>query len=363
MIHCSPDMGRVRATGETMAIIRGTRGDDYISAENDPGRDVVRGLAGDDRLIFRALRDRDVFDGGTGDDSLLDVDLYLPVGRKALARGIDFDGGAGFDTVEVELTVDRDDSRGNLAHLWRNVDRVESRQVDVVLDAQGSRPLDDFRLKGSKLAEEVTFKLDVGTAADGSRVSLGGGNDVFTVDFYYDADGFGRTSVNLGRGNDIYRSEVAAHQVAADEVFRVKGGGGRDTFELGASQERANGGGGADLFVLDEHGPVDVLRGGRGADTFLFDMRPLTGGMRAEIEDFRSGRDRVVIENFLVPGDEVYDDFAHIGPDGPGVYASVRYDRAEGIVYYDERAVLDLGAGTKAVSSDFLMVGDYDLIA
>ncbi len=142
----------------------------------------------------------------------------------------------------------------------------------------------------------------------------------------------------------------------------MAGGGGRDTFELGGSLERANGGRGADLFVLSDAGPADVLRGGAGRDTFLFDMRPLTGDVRAKVKDFQSGRDKVVIENFLL-GDGVYDDFAHIGPGGPGVYAAVRYDPAEGMVYYGERAVLDLGAGTAAVASDFVMVGDYDLIA
>ena len=349
-----------------MAIIRGTRGDDYLFSylfgENRFTSDVVKGLAGDDDLIFNALRDRDRFEGGTGDDVLSEVDLYLPVGRKALARGIDFDGGAGFDTIEVELTVDRHDSQGNLTHLFRNVDRVEARLVDVILDAQGSRPLDGFVLKGSKQAEEVTLKLDAGTGADGAKVKLAGGDDVFILDFYYDADGFGRTSVDLGRGRDLYRSEVSNYHAAGDEVVRVKGGAGRDTFELGGSLERANGNRGADLFILDDSGPVDVLTGGAGRDTFLFDMRPLTGDMRAEVTDFRSGKDRIVIENFLA-GDQVFDDFAHIGPDAPDVYAAVRYDRAEGIVYYNDRAVLDLGEGTRARVSDFVMVGDYDLIA
>lgn len=348
-----------------MPIIRGTRGDDYISAENDPGRDVVRGLAGDDRLIFKELRDRDRFLGGPGDDVLADVDLYLPVGRRAAARGIDFDGGGGFDAIDVELTVDRHDVRGNLGHLFANVDRVEQRLVEVILDAQGSRPLEGFRLQGSRRADEVTLTLDAGTGADGVRVSLGGGHDVFTLGFYYDVDGFGRSVVSLGRGNDTYRSEVIASHAVADEAIRVNGGLGRDTFEMGWSFERANGGRGADLFLLEENrGGVaaDVLRGGHGGDTFLFEMRPLSGGVRAEIRDFESGRDRVVIENFLL-GDQVRDDVTHVGPDAPDVFEPLRYDRAEGLLYYGDHAVLDLGRGTEAVASDFLMVGDYALIA
>lgn len=348
-----------------MPIIKGTRGDDYISSRNDAGRDIVKGMAGDDTLVFQRLRDRDRFEGGSGDDELTDVDLYLPVSRKAAGRGIEFDGGRGFDTIEVELTVDRHDSRGFLGHLFKNVEGVESRLVDIILDAQGSRPLDGFRLQGSKWADDVTLRLDNGTGADGSKIDLGAGDDVFTFDFYYDADGFGRSLVELGRGDDLYRSEVAAYHAVEDEVVRVEGGGGRDTFELGGGFERANGGKGADLFMLaanDFGARLDSLTGGRGADTFLFDMRPLTGGMRAEIEDFRSGTDRIVIENFLV-GDQVLDDFAHIGPDGPDVFAAVRYDRAEGIVYYNDRAILDLGDGTRARVSDFVMVGDYDLIA
>ena len=348
-----------------MPIIKGTRGDDYISAQNGSGRDIVRGMSGDDTLVFQRLRDRDRFEGGSGDDELTEVDLYLPVSRTAAGRGIEFDGGPGFDTIEVELTVDRHDSRGFLGHLFRNVEGVESRLVDVILDAQGSRPLDGFRLQGSKWADEVTLKLDYETGADGSRIDLGAGDDVFIVDFYYDVDGFGRSRVELGRGDDLYRSEVASFHAVSDEAFRIEGGGGRDTFDLGGSFERANGGKGADLFVLDENRPgaaPDSLKGGRGADTFLFDMRPLTGGVRAEIEDFRSGKDRVVVENFLV-GDQVLDDFAHIGPDGPDVFSIMRYDRAEGLLYYGDRAVLDLGEGTRAVASDFLMVGDYDLIA
>ena len=350
-----------------MAKVTGTPGDDFLSGWNFGGgkSDAIYGLEGDDRFSFDDISDGDRFYGGPGDDSIYGLDFFVPLSASRADRGIFFDGGTGYDTAEMELTSQKDGLTIKLGQIYGRMTSVEQRLVDVILDSQDGSSLSGTVLKGTKMAEEVTLNLDGGTRADDTRIKMGGGDDVFTLDYTYDAHGYGKLKVALGSGDDVYRSEVGYWDDETKGAVKIKGGKGDDVIELGLGREKAQGGKGDDVFVVETNDSglkVDTLSGGDGEDTFLFNMRPLTGGLRAKVKGFESGEDRVVIENFLA-GDQVFDDVIDIGKRDPFSFLALSYDPAEGLVRYDGRAILDLGAGTAVAASDFLVVGDYDLIA
>lgn len=348
-----------------MGDIEGTRGDDYLWGWMGERGASNRhyGLEGDDKFGFEALGDEDRFYGGPGDDTLFDLDFFLPLEGWRADKGIHFDGGPGHDTLEMELTAQDDGLKVKLGEIYGRLTSVEDRLVTLTLDSQDGSSLTKMALKGSGGADSLTLTLDDGTGADGNKFKLGGGDDAFTLDHAPDGEGYGKLKVALGKGHDTYRSEL--HETGGSDggTVKVKGGDGDDRFHLGGSVEKAKGGAGDDVFDLAMNNvnlaAPDLLSGGDGEDTFLFAMRPLSGGIRAEVKDFTSGEDKIVVENFLLSQDSVTD-FARIGPFDDWDFSAMQYDPTTGLVYYGRSAVLDLGAGTEAVSSDFVMVKDFD---
>ena len=131
-----------------------------------------------------------------------------------------------------------------------------------------------------------------GSGADALRG--GWGDDVI-------AGGSGSDRLIGGFGQDTLRGNGGADrlqgQAGDDQLY---GGGGDDRLSGASGENILSGGGGDDRLI--SAGYDDTLTGGRGADTF--DIR---SGSYAEITDFDSTEDRIVVRSIENPQVEVYD--------------------------------------------------------
>jgi cysteinyl-tRNA synthetase len=134
--------------------------------------------------------------------------------------------------------------------------------------------------------------------------------------------------VRLGGGADIF--DATGGLVAGV----ARGGRGNDVLTGGLSGDRLSGGRGDD--VLDGGGASrDVLKGGKGADTFVF--AAFHGVDR--IKDFDVGEDRIRLDNALLHG---LDD----GPLAVGAFVvgSRAADADDRIIYDDRTGILKYDA-------------------
>lgn len=257
--------------------VEGGEGDDHINGGD--GDDVLIGGAGND-LIFGG-NGNDLIRGGDGHDRLFgeagDDTIFGDAGNDYI------EGGAGKDHLEG--------GTGNDA-LYGNdgVDRLIGGCGDDILDGGAGDDLleggaDDDRLHGG----------------DGNDVLIGGAGD----DIVYGEAGddtlvadAGDDVMNGGEGFDTLDLSAAECAVIVDVV-----GGTSYSDELGTdcfdSIESIVGGAGNDMFVVG--GKAMVLSGGKGRDTFVFevtDAQPtLSDNVVHKILDFVVG-DRVRVRDY-----------------------------------------------------------------
>jgi Ca2+-binding RTX toxin-like protein len=261
--------------------LNGGDGDDFVFGNS--GDDTLNGDAGDDHLFGGSGNDsldgglgNDKLFGGSGDDKLEgnkgDDFMNGGSGNDTLAwddgDGSDrMIGGDGFDTIEVDGSVDKGDS--------------------FTLVASGDKAIFDR-------VNLVPFKLTVDTA-EKFEVSGEGGDDIFKVS---DLTGTGVTLVTFdgGEGNDSFDGS------ATSTPLEINGGAGVDTLV---------GGSGTDILVGGKPGDdeVDVLTGNGGADRFLFTGTPFTGtpvtaangiqvfGKADSIVDYQIGVDQFALDS------------------------------------------------------------------
>ncbi|WP_417584381.1 calcium-binding protein [Pelagibacterium sp.] len=270
-------------------------GDDIIDAM--AGNDLVVGGAGNDHIMGGA--GDDVLYGGTGDDVLLggignDIlyggqgadRLFGEMGNDTLygEDGDDYlDGGAGNDILE-----------GGEGHDFLS----GGTGSDIVLGGAGND-----RLYGDD-GDDV---LDAGTGND--HLEGGSGNDILR-------GGAGNDVVKAGKGDDVVIGgagdddydggegyDLLDYSESAEELLIHTGMGQASGNSIGDDQfsgfEEIIGGAGNDLFVIN--GSAHVLSGGRGRDTFVFevtDNRPaLSEDLVHDILDFVVG-DRVRVRDY-----------------------------------------------------------------
>jgi Ca2+-binding RTX toxin-like protein len=163
-------------------------------------------------------------------------------------------------------------------------------------------------------------------------------------------------------------------RVGDDTVIGTKnndtllGGDGNDSFVSNQGADIIKGGGGND--TLNAMGGHDVMTGGQGADAFRFELEPVLGeDWSVKIKDFRHGVDRIEIAEILLLGG----DFAagpmgaqhfHIGREATTSGHSVIYNKARGLLYFDDDGVggiekvllAKLGAGTVLTLDDLWII-------
>lgn len=263
--------------------ILGGDGDDIIDAMD--GDDHVEGGAGDDHINGGA--GNDVLVGGDGNDTIFggtgnDI-IYGNAGNDRLfgedgndmifgGDGDDYlDGGAGNDVLDGGNG--NDELHGGLGN-------------DILYGGQGNDIL--YGGEGD----------DVLSDGDGNDFVFGGdGDDIFIAgagdDEMHGGDGF--DTLDLSAATDDMVIDVVGGTSYSDDL-------GTDTF---TSMEAIAGGAGNDLFIVGGKGMV--LTGGKGRDTFVFevtDNRPsLSDEVVHKILDFVVG-DRVRVREYDMQRDE-----------------------------------------------------------
>ncbi len=215
-------------------------GNDWV--DGGAGHDVIDGSGGADTLV-----------GGTGNDTLIagavpgsrndgsadsliggDGDDLLNGGAGDL-----FDGGAGTDTAEIDLSASSFSYVVNLASLPR-----------------AGTPLnfgDGTRIVGVEQIRSIGF----GSGHD--RITGGGGNDNWL-------GGDGNDSLNGGAGHDTLGGGHGNDSLAGGTgLDHLDGGAGNDTLNGGAGADIMSGGDGDDFYFVDDAG--DRLLEWSGTDT------------------------------------------------------------------------------------------------
>lgn len=290
--------------------IRGVGGNDRITGTS--GRDVISGGAGDDVLIGGSGDDDflvsgttgfDDFDGGIGFDRILgsagDDTIGLLHGSLSLTGIEAIDGGAGNDVLRMAP------GGGTLD--------LSSVAVSGIEDIRGSNG--DDTIIGSSGNDRIT-----GAAGD-DIIDGGAGDDTFIVsgnsgvDVYNGGIGFDR--IVGSSGDDKFVFANVAGNLSGIEV--IDGGGGNDIIQLTAGDDtldlleievigiaQINLGAGDDTVIASRAN--DVLRGGGGADTFIF-----TGRFgRDTILDFQRGTASNPLVDVIDLRDAEFADFADL---------------------------------------------------
>ena len=235
-----------------MAIIVGTNnGDSLVGTAGD---DTISGLGGDDTITGGA--GIDVVNGGGGNDRLVITD------QADLAAGESYNGGNGFDTLDLETAADID-----LSAVTINAD-VEA------LESSGTVSLTALQLGRFSSVSTGAITLTGSGIADltGATVTTGTfnlsdfGNTLKLTDVF--SNGF---TVNGGIGNDtIIGGELADALNGGDGNDTLNGAGGNDTLTSGGGLDIVNGGAGDDrLVILAQTNIVagESYSGGSGFDT------------------------------------------------------------------------------------------------
>lgn len=310
-----------------LRTINGTSRGDTLTA-TAPFGDGLYGLGGNDRL--NGSSGWDVLFGGSGDDRLF-------------GNGGDdwLNGGAGNDTINGGTGIDTADYSDATGAITLNLaltggQRTGGAGTDTVTNVEninGSAFND--RLTGNALANQIDGNAgndslfgmagnDILTGGLGNDV-LDGGTGIDTADY---ADATFGVSINLsltGAQNTLNVSAIGSESAVSnglDTLVNIENIDGSDFGDIlfgNAGANVLNGGGGFDLLlggdgddVLDggvfsdilrgeagndtlyaggtaTPGDIDIMNGGTGADTFVFQSTGLAfGSSHASIEDFSS---------------------------------------------------------------------------
>lgn len=291
----------------------GTSGDDTL--RGGLTADTLDGLEGNDILIGDL--GQDVLDGGLGDDDMRggggDDLLYVDSALDMV------DGGDGFDRAEVVTNAGL-----NLdLSLWKDIEQVDGRDGDDVLDGSGVLPR--LTLYGRGGADELrgSFANDVLFGGSGNDLLFGGQStdelyggagidlmdggaqsDTYFIDALDTVTDSGTSGYDKAQINDA--AGVAVALIGWSGVERVNGFTGNDQIDAsslsqgillfgGDGDDLLSGGSGHDVLIGGAGD--DTLNGGDGNDSLL-------GGTGDDIFNGGSGNDVLYIGEH---GDFVFD--------------------------------------------------------
>lgn len=307
--------------GDGNDMVSGGGGADSLSG--DAGNDMLYGGTGKDMLYGGA--GNDVLNGGAGLDKLYGGDGDDALSGGVTSKGTLFDGGAGINT----LTLDLRDSAIKVDFSIADPLVASGRATTFLL--QGISKID---FMGGRLADKVTGGALDDTLSGGlgqDKLYGGDGNDRIS------GGGWNDTLMG-GRGDDILNGGQFN-----DRVFggaggdRVDGGTGRDTLFGGAGDDRLYGGLNGENRAENS---ADEMTGGGGADTFHFTFRTTYLNTVADkITDYTIGEDKIVLHLLGLSGPAPdshlsVDDFV-LGLVAADASDRVIYDAATGRIWYD----------------------------
>lgn len=214
-------------------------------------------------MIYKGTNKNDTLIGTDADD------LFRPL------NGFDtVDGGAGFDTLEVDYskqeytinnTTIRIDAEGSMSGRLNGLANYVDYQNIEAISFKGTMDGDAMIVNSAAALDGAELKLDGGT-----------GTDLFW--FTSTARGEG-THLTVGGDGSIVCNDATLSNI---ETFWLSLGAGRDAAQTGARDDRLDGGAGDDR--LAGGGGNDKIVGGRGADE-------LSGGSGSDIFEFTSLKD------------------------------------------------------------------------
>ncbi len=362
-----------------MAILLGTLGSDKISGTN--GADLITALAGNDTIV--AGTGADLVDAGSGNDVIYAgsranwaddaVDTVLAgFGNDHVYAGYGdiLDGGAGFDTLSLDLSGAPRGVSVDFRPMTLGVD-IGGGILDRITITLGQAELGNFeavdRVIGTAFADRILTananhaasslnggagddylqtgdgadRLDGGTGVD--KLFGGRGNDTYIVDDSHDiAREYGKGGIDHVFASADYRlrANVENLTLVGDAIKgvgnagsnRITGDGEANTLYGLGGHDILNGGNGDDkLFGGDAR---DILTGGRGSDLFVFRDGETTDsrGHSDVITDFSHAQgDRIslrAIDAIEGPGN---DRFTFIGDDAfSGEAGELRFNHFRG---------------------------------
>lgn len=344
--------------------IFGTARGDELFATAAPN-EVFFGRGGGDRLTLLATDTTDSFNGGKGLDALTwDFTFdWTNQDYSTFATGVTFDGGKGFDGVSLTGVISDGNTTINYSFLGVQVTSVEG--IMHVLQFDDAPDLDaNITLNGTN-SNDWAF---VGPLAQGQSADLvanfGAGADqlyLINEDIQNPGAAFQSINVSMGRGADT----VSLLTSADGAVFNL--GQGKDlAFSdgnitgVGKFAETFLGGRGRDTIILNPSETAqdaDTVKGGGGRDMFV------VNNLRTEfsagtIQDFKSGKDEVVIINDQLLGQSVQFDFqatdalVYLAGSGRLVFGTAD----------DNHTVLDFDGTPDLIADDFSIRSNFELI-
>ena len=348
-----------------MPKIKGSKFDDYLVA-TEAKREKLIGRGGDDTFSAKLADRTDRFLGNGGDDLVEGVVATLSGGRiKYDAGKVNFLGGSGFDTLSVELHVG-DDARTVLrgpGGTQKSVELIEYRLSNFNGSSAGLA--DAPNIVGTGRDEAVIIE-GLGRSVDSTlggywspstlKLDMGGGDDLFGIKDGVHSGNLSTTRVTLKMGGGDDRVALGS----AADGSTVNLGRGDDILFSGRDRmvQTFKGGAGDDAFVFDGFGGygqmTDVVRTGTGKDSIVLGAMDFWTGKIANVTDFSKKKDKFVIE-----GDRDAFVFAEDDP-GQFDYGNLWFSRSEGVLYWDDRAVIDLGGREQLTMKNFEFVDSLD---
>lgn len=274
--------------GEDDDSLDGGEGDDTLLAgtgddvaNGGAGNDAMEGEAGDDMLIGDA--GDDVIDGGDGDDEIhgsAGIDLLMAAAGDDIVEGGDGDdqlhGEAGQDTLRGDAGDDMLDGGEDDDTLFGDTGD------DTLLGGSG----DDELIGGDGIDLVLSGSGD-------DEIDAGAGNDTIVGDAGYD-------EIDGGEGHDVLDYSAATSALQIDMVAGTASGEEIDE-DLFQHIEEVIGGGGDDTFVIGA--TATVLTGSGGNDLFMFtitdELPTLSHQLVHQILDFVVG-DRIHLANYEI---------------------------------------------------------------
>ncbi|MGQ0673817.1 MAG: M10 family metallopeptidase C-terminal domain-containing protein [Hyphomicrobium sp.] len=373
----------------------GDDGDDWLDGGN--GDDFLDGGAGHDALyagagndIFMLSTQGDHYDGGTG------IDLLNATTRQFSPSPSGF-GGTSFPlsrTLEIDLEqglITHTSFIGGVLHVGTiaNVENVlgladfastirgdaaanhfrGGTQGDTLDGRDGNDTLEGFGGNDNLIGGRGLDLLFGGEGDD----TINGGGDVDTMrggagnDTYFVNSGQDVIIELFGEGSDTVRSTTSI--TLSENVENLVLVGSSSLSGTGnALSNRITGNAAAN--IINGGGGKDILIGGGGDDSFVFDFELATTSSVGRIADFRSGSDRILLD------DEIFSSFGSIGDldidaffvMGTGQRRDaedrVMYNPANGSLFYDadgngsEEAIrfATVSQGMVLGSGDFLIM-------
>ncbi len=336
----------------------GGRGKDWLYGGG--GKDTLNGDNGNDRLYGGA--DNDTLRGGAGKDSLYGDDgedtLYGEWQNDRLYGGADNDALYGGDNNDVLYGGAGEDV------LYGGTDK------DTLYGEADNDRLyggaDNDKLYGGIAQDELYGGAgnDRLYGGDDNDTLYGGkGNDQIWA-------GVGQDAAYGGAGNDRIYGEASNDWLHGDKGNdRIYGGDANDFLYGGAGNDRIYGGRDNDRLF---GGPgKDLLSGGSGADTFVFNAKPVSGNVD-RVTDFEVGTDGVWLSAKVfkkLPLGPVAAEYFHRGSKAADKNDHLIYDQKKGVLIYDKNGSAKGGASVIAKfdkkpdlhNSDFYVKTDAEL--